>query len=47
MKEKELYASPETEVMEILLDGVIAASVDTDSVDIDFNNPFPGGDIVW
>lgn len=47
MRQKVLYLSPETEVMELKLEGVIAASVDTDSVDIDFNNPFPGGDIVW
>jgi hypothetical protein len=47
MKEKDLYLSPETEVMEIKLEGMIAASVDTDSTTIDFNNPFPGGDINW
>lgn len=38
MKEKELYASPETEVMEILLDGVIAASVELTTV----SDPFAG-----
>lgn len=43
MKQKELYASPETEVMEIRLEGMIAASGDPDVSGLGLGDPFSGG----
>lgn len=40
MRQKELYAAPETEVLELRLEGVIATSDPiTGSPDADFNGP--------
>ena len=41
MRQKELYAAPETEVLELRLEGVIAISNQNDP---DYNNPFGGED---
>ena len=38
MRQKELYLSPETEVMEIKLEGVIASSVELTAVDDPFED---------
>ena len=35
MKKKELYAAPETEVLELRLEGVIAFSGDGDTTDLE------------
>ena len=40
MKEKQTYISPESEALEMKLEGVIAASGDPQ----DYNNPFGGGE---
>lgn len=40
MKEKELYLSPQAEVMEIRLEGMIAASGDPDVNVLDLGDPF-------
>ena len=40
MKEKQTYISPESEALEMKLEGVIAASGDPK----DYNNPFGGGE---
>lgn len=48
MKKKELYASPETEVMEIRLEGVIATSTDVSGLGL--GDPFSGGNtelLIW
>ena len=42
MKEKQTYISPESEALEMKLEGVIAASSDPQ----DYNNPF-GGEQNW
>jgi hypothetical protein len=42
MKEKQTYISPESEALEIRLEGVIAASED-----VQWNNPFPGEELTW
>ena len=42
MKEKQTYTSPESEALEMKLEGVIAASGDPQ----DYNNPF-GGEQNW
>ena len=42
MKEKQTYISPESEALEMRLEGVIAASGDPV-----WNDPFPGGELEW
>ena len=42
MQEKEKYVSPECEILEMRLEGVIAASVDPK-----FNSPFDDEELPW
>lgn len=41
------YFSPEIEVMGISTEGMVCTSIVTDSLVIDYNNPFPTTEVDW
>ncbi|MBQ6954081.1 MAG: hypothetical protein IJP81_09270 [Bacteroidales bacterium] len=47
MKQKELYTAPETEVLELRLEGVIATSITRQSVDEVYDGNAGGIDVDW
>ena len=47
MKQKKLYTAPETEVLELRLEGVIATSITRQSVDEVYDGNAGGIDVDW